>query len=125
MTPGDKPKYELLGVNKMVRKMFQKKILIDELLMEVEKYMLEIFKLTENIKETDKISINNPKGNSQHYKKTKKTALSIAQLHFGHYKAAALEDELSVSHSKILHILFKLCQSLSIWKQGLTVMLKK
>ena len=94
----------------MVRGVLQGKNPIDNHLTEVERGMLEAFELTENMKAMEEISIDITKEDLQlSWKKVKEnTALSISQLHFGDYKASALDEDLREAHAMILHIVCKL-----------------
>ena len=66
MRLGDKSKYVVMGENKMVCKVLQGIIPIDKLLTEVERDMLEAFKLTEIMKNPDEIYIYITKEDFQH-----------------------------------------------------------
>ena len=94
----------------MVRGVLQGITPIDNHLEEVERGMLEAFELTENMKATEEISIDITKEDLQLYWKKVKdnTESSISQLHFGNYKAAALDEDFSEAHAMILHIVCKL-----------------
>ena len=72
----------------MFQNILQGVIPIDDPLNEVGRYMLVSFNLTENMKETDKIYIGITKEDFKSYWENVKlkTALTIPQLHFGHYK---------------------------------------
>ena len=56
MRPGNKYKHGLLGEKRMFRNVLEGIIPIDDLLAELEREILEAFKLTEKTKETDEIS---------------------------------------------------------------------
>ena len=49
----------------------------------------------------------------------------VSQLHFGHYKAAAQDNDLSEAHAIILGMVTRMGISLPCWQYGLTVVLEK
>ena len=62
----------------------------------------------------------------QYWKKAReRTASSISGLHFGHYKAAASSDLLSLLHASIIDSAFNRGYPLSRWTKGLSCMLEK
>ena len=67
------------------------------------------------------------KSNFQGYWKgsRERTSSSMSRRHFGHYKAAAINDLLSDIHSSLLHVASRNGVFLTRWIKGLSVMLEK
>ena len=62
----------------------------------------------------------------RYWKKVRElTTSSVSRLHFGHYKAAAQDDDLSEAHAIILDMVTRMGISLPRWQYGLTVVLEK
>ena len=96
-------------------------------LTEVESGMLHAFEQAHSIRSTPPINTDITKEDFQKYWRgvKERTSSSISTLHFGHYKAAALDQDLSEAHSILLHIATRRGISLQRWRRGLTIMLEK
>ena len=89
--------------------------------------MLKAFKQGEELRSKGPISVRITKEDFIRYWKNFRelTASSVSQLHFGRYKAAAQDDNLSEAHAIILDMVTRMGTSLPRWQYGLTVVLEK
>jgi hypothetical protein len=88
---------------------------------------IQSLRLAEPLTDEDMIPVTVSIEDFQAYWKAVKerTSSSMSGLHFGHWKAAALDDELSEIHAVFTEIAVSAGYSPSRWQQGLSVMLEK